>query len=1275
MPADSQEPAPEKTAAPVPPGLPPTPKLYRAIDWWTFGLTFLLIFIGYLLTLSPDLTLEDSGELAVGSMYAGVPHPPGYPVWTLFTFLFTKLLPFSNIAWRVGVSSAFSAAFACGLLALIVSRGSSMILEGIEDLKGIERRWENALCMVSGFVAAMLLGFNGFMWSQAVIVEVYPFSVLSLLITLCLLLRWMYAPHQMRYLYWAALVFGICITNHQTLLVAAMGLEVAVIAAKPKLGRDLLVINCLAWLVGILLKAKGMIHTFDTAPGSINMVFLIFNVVGGSSAVALGVLVARTKSIMTEWKAVILIGLLWIIGVSFYFYMPVASMSNPPMNWGYPRTVEGFFHAISRGQYEKTNPTNFITEPMRLVHQIRSYFEGAGEEFSWAYLLLALVPFFFYFKMKKRERAWMIGLFSIYLCLAFLLMILLNPNTDRATASLVKVFFTASYVSIAIWIGYGITLTGASLLAHFERARFWVLCGAGIGAAVSFISLITSINETFELDADGAFGGVKTLVYGIGHIFERGQGALPIWGALIVLILFLSLFAIVYAERTKVRFGVVLLIFALMPATSVVSHWFNNEQRGHLFGFWFGHDMFTPPFTEADGKTPLYPEMARDAVLFGGTDPGRFCPTYMIFCESFIPAECRRDPKFDRRDVYLITQNALADGTYLDYIRGHYNRSAQVDPPFFQNFLPHLSTNVFRQPTPGLVKLDEIFTKLGANIEKERRVGSAYFKESDFVNLPAFAAKLRSGPHQDVLSKFLYSKMSKETQSLLDGKSDDPALRRSLARDLNTILEKGCINDGQRFKNVKLPTLITRALAEMTQLTNAPIASVNGAAVENTMIRLNRRMLEEAYPELAKSPGGVFPDTEIHTPSPAESKMCFNEYMMGVQRRMEHDQRYPNEPKQIKPGEMVQVSGDAFQVAGQVSVMSINGLLTKVIFDKNPDHEFYVEESFPLDWMYPYLTPYGIIMKINRQPLAEFSQPILDKDHSFWSQYSTRTIGNWITYDTSVKDVCAFAEKMYLRRDFDGFKGDSKFIRDDDAQKAFSKLRSSIGGIYEWRAEHPANPADQQRMLKEADFAFKQAFAFCPFSPEAVYRYAQLLTGTGRMDDAILIAETCSKLDPHNDQIKSLAANLKAAKKRAESPLNAVFAEIGRFIANKQTNEAEQRLSQLLAMPEADPTLLMSVAQASLQMGNYALGEKALARMAQLNPESPEVWYNLAGLVAAQGKAPQSIEYLRKALQLNDKQLSTNPNAPNLREYMKTDGNFAAIRETPEFKALLSEKK
>src|SRR5882672_3572899 len=65
------KPAPNQ-AVPTLPAKPVTPPLLRKIDWLTFGITTLIVFIGYYLTLAPDLTLEDSGELAVGSFYAGV---------------------------------------------------------------------------------------------------------------------------------------------------------------------------------------------------------------------------------------------------------------------------------------------------------------------------------------------------------------------------------------------------------------------------------------------------------------------------------------------------------------------------------------------------------------------------------------------------------------------------------------------------------------------------------------------------------------------------------------------------------------------------------------------------------------------------------------------------------------------------------------------------------------------------------------------------------------------------------------------------------------------------------------------------------------------------------------------------------------------------------------------------------------------------------------------------------------------------------------------------
>src|SRR5206468_937556 len=102
--------------------------------------------------------------------------------------------------------------------------------------------------------AGMLLGFNGFMWSQSVIVEVYAFSVASLMVVLLCLLRWIYAPHQRRFLYYALFFHGVCFTNHQTLIVAAMGIEVAIAAAHFRMGRNLFLWNSVIYLGGLILK-------------------------------------------------------------------------------------------------------------------------------------------------------------------------------------------------------------------------------------------------------------------------------------------------------------------------------------------------------------------------------------------------------------------------------------------------------------------------------------------------------------------------------------------------------------------------------------------------------------------------------------------------------------------------------------------------------------------------------------------------------------------------------------------------------------------------------------------------------------------------------------------------------------------------------------------------------------------------------------------------------------------------------------------------------------
>jgi thioredoxin-like negative regulator of GroEL len=252
--------------------------------------------------------------------------------------------------------------------------------------------------------------------------------------------------------------------------------------------------------------------------------------------------------------------------------------------------------------------------------------------------------------------------------------------------------------------------------------------------------------------------------------------------------------------------------------------------------------------------------------------------------------------------------------------------------------------------------------------------------------------------------------------------------------------------------------------------------------------------------------------------------------------------------------------------------------------------------------MYPHLTPYGIIMKINRQPLPELTEDIVNHDHEFWTKYSDRLIGNWITYDTPIKDIVAWVEKVYLRRDFSGFKGDRKFIRDDQAQKAFSKLRSSIGGLYAWRiaTSKPGSP-QQQLMLKEADFTFRQAFAFCPYSPEALFRYVNLLVSQQRFDDALTIATTCQKLDPFNGGVIDLVTRLQDWKKQraALNPaqveqtlqanpndVQAAFNLASTYIQMAQTDKAMEVLDKVLNNPQVQVNALRALVQAYSTMGN-----------------------------------------------------------------------------------------
>ena len=259
----------------------------------------------------------------------------------------------------------------------------------------------------------------------------------------------------------------------------------------------------------------------------------------------------------------------------------------------------------------------------------------------------------------------------------------------------------------------------------------------------------------------------------------------------------------------------------------------------------------------------------------------------------------------------------------------------------------------------------------------------------------------------------------------------------------------------------------------------------------------------------------------VKLPDEAAVKDAFNEYMADAQRRSEHDRQFPNEPKQVLPGEDIRTVNGRVQISGQSAVMAINGLLVRDIFRANPDHEFFIEESFALDWMYPYLEPAGPIFKLRHTAQEALYEETVRDDREYWQRLTRRLIGQEVHDETSLAEVCAAAQELTGKPK--DFHGDPDFLRDEGARHTFSKLRSSGSGLYTWRAAHAKSTSERRAMAREAELACKQAYLLWPRSPEAVWHYTLFLIRERRAEDAQKLVAAARKLNPDDENLKSLA--------------------------------------------------------------------------------------------------------------------------------------------------------
>ena len=190
------------------------------------GIAGVLVFLLYLVTLSPDTAMWDTSEYIAAAYTLGIPHPPGNPLFVLIGRVFSVLPVAPTVAMRINLMAAISSAVSAAMWFLITER----VLVG-----WLERRWQR----IVGGAIAVLIGSTAFtVWAQSVVNEkVYTLSLAGMAITAWLTVRWCDEPDGPgadRVLILIAYVCGLGYANHMAGLLAAPAVGLAVLIRRPR---------------------------------------------------------------------------------------------------------------------------------------------------------------------------------------------------------------------------------------------------------------------------------------------------------------------------------------------------------------------------------------------------------------------------------------------------------------------------------------------------------------------------------------------------------------------------------------------------------------------------------------------------------------------------------------------------------------------------------------------------------------------------------------------------------------------------------------------------------------------------------------------------------------------------------------------------------------------------------------------------------------------------------------------------------------------------------
>ncbi len=331
---------------------------------------FLVSFGLYTRTLCPTIYTQDSGEFITTACTLGVSHPSGYPLYNIIGKCFS-FLPFKNPAFRVNLMSAFFGALTVALVYFIILK----------------------LCfsVVPAVAGAMFLLFSRILWSLSTVAEVYSLNAFFTALLILVILNW---NNRITWLYLLSFLFGLSLTNHQTMLICGIALVYFALVS-------------------------GKNNTFSL--GNLKIILPLF-----------------------------------LLGLSMYLYLYVRALGKPALCWGAPDSLNRFIRIIMRSDYGMMEMGAVKGVPRSaglMLKQLGGYCAMLLNQFNIAGFLTGIAGMYF---MYKKQLKFFVCSLIIFLLSGPCFTLLANMPMDPHSKAMVEVFYLPSIIVFSLWIGMAI---------------------------------------------------------------------------------------------------------------------------------------------------------------------------------------------------------------------------------------------------------------------------------------------------------------------------------------------------------------------------------------------------------------------------------------------------------------------------------------------------------------------------------------------------------------------------------------------------------------------------------------------------------------------------------------------------------------------------------------------------------------------------------------------------------------------------------------------------